>query len=296
MYLKNNPPSWIDRSLFPFKSKFIQLPGGKMHFIDEGEGDTILFVHGTPTWSFLYRGFIKELSKTHRCIAIDHIGFGLSDKPKAFSGRPQDHAQNLSNFIKKMDLKNLTLVVHDFGGPIGLAAGIEHAARIKKVVLFNSWLWATKDNEEVQKIDKIVNGWLGQMLYLNFNFSPKVLLKKGFFDQRKLSKQVHKHYIKPFPNKNSRWAMLNIAKALLGSSDWYEDQWRNLDALTDKEWLILWGTEDPFFKDEHLTKWEARLPKATVRKFKSGHFVQEEKQKEAISDIKRFISRKIASV
>ena len=89
-------------------------------------------------------------------------------------------------------MKNITLVVHDFGGPIGLGAAIEDPDRIKQIVAFNTWLWATKDNPSTQKIGKVLNSGIGRFMYLNLNFSPKVLLKKGFSDKKNLSKKTHK--------------------------------------------------------------------------------------------------------
>lgn len=283
--------SWVDTSLYPFENKFLRLEAGNMHYVDEGKGDILLFIHGTPTWSFLYRDFIKELSKDNRCIAIDHLGFGLSKKPDSALGTPEWHAQNLSEFIKKLDLKNITLVVHDLGGPIGLAAGIENSERIKRVVLFNSWLWATDQRKDAQKIEKTVNSGLGKFLYLNMNFSPKVLLKKGFADKKNLPKEVHQQYIKPFPNKSSRIPLLNLAKALVGSSDWYQKQWEQLDALSDKEWLILWGTKDEFITMENLNKWQERFPHAETKEFDCGHFVQEEMTEETIKEIVSFMNK-----
>lgn len=282
--------SWVDTTRYPFENKFLQLEAGNMHYVDEGKGEIILFVHGTPTWSFLYRDFIKELSKDYRCIAIDHLGFGLSGKPDSIPGTPQWHSQNLSEFIRKLDLQNITLVVHDFGGPIGLAAGIENSTRIKKVVLFNSWLWATDQKKEAQKIDKTINSWLGKFLYLNMNFSPKVLLKKGFANKKGLSKEVHQQYIKPFPDKSSRIPLLNLAKALLGSSNWYQKQWEQLDELSAKEWLILWGTEDEFITMESLQKWQERLSNSKTKEFACGHFVQEERTDESIKEIVNFMN------
>lgn len=286
-----NAQQWVDTNLYPFQHHTISLKAGNMNYVDEGEGETILFVHGTPTWSFLYRDFIKDLSNNYRCIAIDHIGFGLSDKPTDYSGRPEDHAKNLSEFICKLDLQNVTLVVHDFGGPIGLAAGIMNSERINKVVLFNSWLWSTKEREDAKKIDKMVNSRLGKFLYLNLNISPKVLLKKGFADKKNLSKKEHQHYLNPFPKKTTRHGLLNLAKALLGSSEWYQKQWEQLDKLEDKEWLIIWGTEDEFIKMEELLKWKNRLPQSTIVELNCGHFVQEEKTEKSISLIFRFLKK-----
>lgn len=285
----NGQPDWLDTTLYPFESKFIELPEGKMHYIDEGEGDILLFVHGTPTWSFLYREHIKELSKNYRCIAIDHLGFGLSDKPLNFSGSPQAHSKNLNLFIETLGLKKVNLVVHDFGGPIGLSWAIENPEMVNKIVLFNTWLWETKTNEQALKVDKIIRSGLGRFLYLRLNFSPKVLLKKGFTDKRKLTKNIHQHYTNPFPNKDSRQSLLKIGEALVGSSDWYKEQWSNLDQLEGKPILILWGNKDEFITPTYLQKWKNRLPNAKIIEFECGHFVQEEKTEDSIKEIDSFL-------
>lgn len=281
--------TWLDTDLYPFESKFIQLSTGKMHYIDEGEGEPILFVHGTPTWSFLYRDYITAFSKKYRCIGIDHIGFGLSEKPADFDGRPESHSMNLTEFIRELDLKNITLVVHDFGGPIGLGAGIRDAHRIKRIVLFNSWLWKTKDDPNAEKVNRLLHSSFGKFLYLRMNISPKLLIKKGIHDKAKLSKKAHFHYIRPFPTKGSRWSLLKIGKSLLGSSDWYEQQWRELGQLEEKPWLILWGTEDRFITKQHLEKWKQRLQHAQIKCYECGHFIQEERSTETILEMEGFL-------
>ncbi|MDD7886218.1 alpha/beta fold hydrolase [Flavivirga sp. 57AJ16] len=291
MASKINQYNWVDKNVFPFKSNYFQTKSGKIHYVDEGEGEIILFVHGTPTWSFLYRNFISALSKEYRCIAVDNLGFGLSDKPEGFDGTPEAHANNLSQFIQELNLSNITLVVHDFGGPIGLGAAIKNHNRIKQVIMFNTWLWETKSNKGARKVDKILNSTIGKFLYLRMNFSPKVLLKKGFYGKKRLTKKVHKQYILPFPNKSSRWSLLNIGKSLVGSSSWYEQQWEQLHDLESKPWLILWGIKDEFVTLEYLEKWRQRLTNSKVVKFDCGHFVQEEKPTEAIKEIQKFLKR-----
>ncbi|MBO6515637.1 MAG: alpha/beta fold hydrolase [Bacteroidia bacterium] len=288
-----NHDSWLDRELYPFQHKYLTLKNGTMHYVDEGQGPILLFVHGTPTWSFLYRDLIKELSSRFRCIAIDHLGFGLSESPAKFSGKPEDHASNLVEFMTRLDLKDVSMVVHDFGGPIGLGAALTQPNRISNIVLFNTWLWATNQNPNALKIDKLINGWLGRTLYLNFNFSAKVLLKKGFSDAGRLSRNVHQHYIKPFPDKASRMSLLNIAKALVGSSDWYQSQWQELHHLEDKNWLIVWGTADEFITQEYLKTWQKRLPKAQVETLDCGHFVQEEKTGEVLQLMQKFLDKHV---
>ncbi len=283
---------WLDKDLYPFEHHYMNLSTGQMHYVEEGNGEVLLFVHGTPAWSFLYRDFIKYFSPNYRCIAIDHIGFGLSEKPLNFEGTPAVHAANLGEFIERMDLQNITLVVHDFGGPIGLSAAITHSNRIKQIVSFNTWLWETASNPAAQKVDKLINSWLGRFLYLNMNLSPKMLLKQAYADKKKLTKVIHKHYLKPFPNKASRQSLLRLAESLVGSSDWYQAQWEAFDAISDKPYLLLWGTKDEFITTDYLAKWKERLPHAIVHELDAGHFVQEEATKESIKAIEDFLNSK----
>jgi pimeloyl-ACP methyl ester carboxylesterase len=282
-------PQWVDNNLFPFHHKYRPINGHSMHYVDEGVGEPILFVHGTPTWSFLYRQHINALSNTHRCIAVDHIGFGLSEQPLDNPGTPEFHSENLIEFIESMDLKNITLVVHDFGGPIGLAAAIALPHRIKKIVMFNTWLWETQPNPAAQKVNRILNSRLGRFMYLDLNFSPKVLLKKAYHDKSKLTKQIHRHYLKPFEERDSRYALLRLGLSLVGSSDWYQAQWEKLEVLENKPWLILWGTKDQFITPSFLEKWMQRLPHATVVPLPAGHFVQEEFPDMTLDAIRSFL-------
>src|SRR5829696_2438417 len=92
-------PAWVDREAYPFSSRWLSLPEGRIHYVDEGEGPTLLFVHGTPTWSFEYRHLIRALRQTHRCVALDHLGFGLSDRPGDADYGPEAHAGRLRAFV-----------------------------------------------------------------------------------------------------------------------------------------------------------------------------------------------------
>src|SRR5690349_13971508 len=109
-------PIWLDREEFPFTSRTFAHADGNMHYIDEGAGEVLLFVHGTPDWSFGFRHLIKAFRGSHRCVAIDHLGFGLSDKPMNADYRVAGHEQRLQAFIAHLGLKNVTLIVTDFGG------------------------------------------------------------------------------------------------------------------------------------------------------------------------------------
>lgn len=283
--------SWFDNEAYPFVSQYFRTSFGEMHYIDEGKGEAIVFVHGTPAWSFLYRDFIKHFSKTHRCIAPDHLGFGLSEKPENWTYRPQDHAENLEKLIQHLGLREITLVIHDFGGSIGLDYALKYPENIKKIVLFNTWCWETKNNQEAQKVNKILHSFLGKMLYLNFNFSPKILFKQAFYNKKKLLAKVHQHYIKVFPNRKDRHGLLKIGQSIVGSSDWFEALWQDMGKLANKPFLIIWGTKDEFIKPDFLVKWEGRLQNYQTVRFECGHFVQEEMSTEAIKVMQCFMEK-----
>ena len=150
---------------------------GRIRYVDEGEGRPIVMVHGTPTWSFLYRHLIKA-SPQHRCVAPDLLGFGLSDRPETVSYRPEDQARRLATLIDTLGLKDFTLIVHDFGGPIGLAYAIEHPDRVRSLVLFNTWMWSLAGDRRFVWLGRILGSGLGRVLYERFGFSVNVLWRR----------------------------------------------------------------------------------------------------------------------
>ena len=272
---------WIDAEAYPFASHFLEVDGGKMHFVDEGpqNADPIVFVHGTPTWSFLYRQIIKDLRSENRCIAFDHIGFGLSSKPapEDFGYTPRDHSRNLVLLLDELDLKNVTLVVHDLGGPIGMGAALARPERIARIVVVNSFSWSLADNEDVQTIDSLLQSSLGEWLYLKRNISPEFLLPGAFSEDYELSEEILRHYTHPFADETTRYGLLQIGRGLLGSSQWYQELWSQQESLEGKIQLLVFGLDDEFFGREAFEKWKARFPNARAIGLEGvGHFPQEE--------------------
>ncbi|MCP2044999.1 alpha/beta fold hydrolase [Pontibacter sp. HSC-36F09] len=282
-------PNWLDRILYPFTHHTVQLQTGQMHYVDEGQGEPIVFVHGTPTWSFVWRQQIKALSRTHRCIAPDHLGFGLSDKPVDFSYTPEAHAQNLEQLIDQLQLKDITLVVHDFGGPIGLNYALRHPENVKRLVILNTWMWSLENEKQMMKISGFLNGSVGQFLYLNLGFSARMLLPKGYHQKRHLSKDVHHHYLKPLNNSRNRIGTWHFAVALKEAGPWFASLWKQREKLRAIPKLILWGEKDNLLPLHLLDKWQQAFPEAEVKRLEAGHFVQEEKGGEITDMIKHFI-------
>jgi haloalkane dehalogenase len=282
---------WIDRGEYPFEPHYFETPAGRIHYVDEGEGAPVVMVHGTPTWSFLYRRLIKDLSRDHRVIAVDNLGFGLSDKPEGWSYLPEEHANNLAALIGALSLKDLVLVVHDFGGPVGLSYALDRPANVKGLVLFNTWMWSLKDDPAAARASKLLGGPFGKFLYTRLNFSPRVLLKAAAGDRSKITKEVHRHYLAPFRNRRERVAPWVFARELMASGDWYERLWARRHRIKEKPTLILWGMKDRAFKEGDLGRWKSLFSNSRVVEFpEAGHFVQEEEGDESVAAVRHFLS------
>lgn len=282
-------PEWLSQTLYPFDSRYIELDDGTLHYLDEGSGEPIVLVHGTPTWSFLYRSLVSGLSGKNRVIVPDHLGFGLSEKRADASYRPEDHARRLAIFIDELDLTSCTLCVHDFGGPIGLPYAMQHPEDIDRLVLFNTWCWSLRDHRSVRIAAFLARSPVGQLFYRRFNGSPRVLLKVAWGDSE-LPDEVHRHYTRPFPTPHTRTAPWVLARELIGSSAWYDSWWERRDAIVGTPSLIMWGLDDPTFGEQSLERWERTLTNVTVRRLPHvGHFVPDEASDRVVSELRAFL-------
>lgn len=267
---------WLDKTEYPFSSKFFTINETNLHYVDEGDGEIVLFVHGTPSWSFDFRKIIKQLSSEYRCIAIDHIGFGLSDKPKDYDYSTQNHSKTLEEFILQQNLTNLTLVVHDFGGPIGLNFAIHHPERVKNLIILNSWLWSSENDPDYIKLKRVLKSPILPFLYRNLNFSPKFILPQSFGDN-KLSKHILKQYTKPFADRTQRNGALAFARSLVNDQGWFEELWIKRISISSKKTLFIWGMKDSIIKPHNLVKFQNGFKNSQTLKLESvGHFPQEE--------------------
>jgi pimeloyl-ACP methyl ester carboxylesterase len=284
-------PQWLNKQLFPFESKWINVDGHSQHYIDEGSGDqTILFVHGTPEWSFGFRDLVKSPRQNFRCVAIDHLGFGLSDKPENANYTVEAHSKRLTKFIEKLELQDITIVANDFGGGISLGYAVTHSSNVKRVVLFNTWMWSLREDKNFSGPAGVVNTWFGRFLYKKLNMPVNVIMPAAYGDKKKLTPEVHQHYKEVVPDSASRVALYAIALELMNASPWWDSMWSRMNQIESKPFLIFWGMKDNFVKPYMLDKWKQRLPKVKVIEYEdAGHFTQEEKPVEMSTEIERFM-------
>lgn len=270
-------PDWLDRNEYPFESHYFDSSVGKIHYIDEGEGDPVVMVHGNPGWSFEFRNIIKEMSKTHRCIAVDHIGFGLSDKPSDFDYLPKSHAKNFELFMNRLNLQNITMTFNDWGGPIGLSYAIKYPEKFKKIVIMNTFLWSVKDDPHYRKFSKLMGGKFGRFMIKNFNIFGNQFLPKVFGDKEKLPTHIHKHYYKHFEKRSERKGCYVFPREVTQSGDWLNSLWKQKEKINSIPTKIVWGMKDIAFREKELNTWINNWKSAELIKLENvGHYPHEE--------------------
>jgi len=278
-------PTWLDRQEYPFAPHWFHAGGGRLHYVDEGQGAPIVMVHGTPTWSFLYRHLIKALRGRYRCVVPDHLGFGLSDRPVGWSYRPQDQARNFARFVESLRLRDLTLVVHDFGGPIGLAYALEHPENVRRLVLFNTWMWSFADDRRFRLVGRLLGSRPGRVLYERFAFAVRVMFRHGIAARARYTPAVERHYLRA-ADGHATWV---YAREVLGSSAWYESLWQRRARLARIPALLLWGMRDPAFA-RFLPRWRSVLERAQVIELADcGHAPPEERAPEVLPFLGQFL-------
>lgn len=274
-----NTPAWLDRAAWPYTPRGVDTGDGVQHYVDEGTGAPVLLVHGTPTWSFEWRHAIARLRERHRVIAVDHLGFGLSERPSGARYRPEDHARRFRRFVDAACPSGpLTLVVHDFGGPIALDWALDHPDRLAHLVVTNTWMWPLDDDAGMRRGARFIASPIGRWMYRRLNASLKLIMPSAYADKRRLTPAIHAQYLNVFPDAESRERVLfALAQSLLGSSAFYRSLWDRRDRLRGVDAHVLWGLKDSAFQPHILEQWKTALPRARVVTFDdAGHWPHEE--------------------
>ncbi len=281
-------PPWLDRDAWPFAPRFLEVPDGRLHYVDEGTGKPVLFVHGVPTWGFLWRHAIHALHDRFRCVAPDHLGFGSSSKPVP-GPSPRAHVANLVRLADTLDLQDATLVVHDWGGPLGLAWALEQRERVGRLVILNTWLWSSDDFLRSAITARLLASRVYDFLEDRFSVTARafVPLAAG----RRLAPEVRRHYREPLRLRAGRSGVRALARAIHTEGAWLDGLWAQRRRLRDLPALVIWGLRDPAFSRRDLARWITALPGADVRALaKVGHFAPEESPGEVVTLLSEFLA------
>jgi haloalkane dehalogenase len=278
-------PPWLSKELYPFESHYAQVDGASVHYVDEGAGPPLLLLHGNPTWSFLYRDVIKSLRDRFRCIAVDYPGFGLSRAAPAYRYTPPEHAKVVEELILQLDLRDVTMMVQDWGGPIGFAAATRHPDRFSAFVIGNTWAWP-KGDPSTRVFSWLMGGPIGGFLITRRNFFVERAIP-GSVKRTTLPEAVMNAYRGPFPTPQSRRPVHVLPREILASRPFLAEIERRLPVLRDRPALLVWPTKDVAFGDAERRRWEQVFPNhRTVILEGAGHYIQEDAADEIAAAIR----------
>ncbi len=267
-----------------------------MHFVDEGVGDPLVLLHGDPTWGYLYRKFIPILSKHGRCIVPDHMGMGKSGMSRElYPFRLKHHIANLEGLLLHLDLHDITLVLHDWGGPVGFGVATRHPERIKRLVLMNTWAFAQWPGGPLPKLLELIRSDRGEKFVLEKNgYLDSALLGTAHHPEN-LTQAVMNAYRAPFPTPESRGALLCWSRDIpMSEHDFSFAEMRLIeDGLMQFErlpTLLLWGMRDPVLRESVLRVWQQKFPHAYTREIEdASHFLQEDTPEKILGYIEEFL-------
>ncbi|MEV6769545.1 alpha/beta fold hydrolase [Nocardia sp. NPDC051030] len=278
-------PTWLPQELYPFGDHYAEIDGARVHYVDEGSGPPLLLLHGNPTWSFLYRDIISGLRDRYRCIAPDYPGFGLSTAPSGYGFTPAEHAEVIEKLLLRLDLTNVTLMVQDWGGPIGFAVATRHPDRFAAFVIGNTWAWP-KSDLDTQLFSRILGGPIGGYLIRRRNFFVERIVP-SLVKRKTLPEQVMDAYRGPFPTPESRRPMQVLPRELLSSRPFLAEIATALPRVADRPALIVWADQDIAFRDTERRRWEAIFREhRTVPLHRTGHYLQEDAPVDVVAAIR----------
>jgi pimeloyl-ACP methyl ester carboxylesterase len=253
--------------------------GHAQHVIDVGEGPTLLFVHGNPTWSFYWRTLIGPLSLRYRCVVVDHVGCGLSDKPQSWDYRLREHQANLARVVEALDLQDVTLVCHDWGGPIGYGAALAHRDRFKRFVVFNTLPQFGPFPLSIRSMRWPI---VGPIAVRGFNAFLRFALRRGSARPEQYRGAIGEGYLAPYQSWADRVAIQRFVEDI-PIEDGHPTAWAREDlsagirGLNDRPHLIIWGRQDFVFHLGFLKGWHDTVPDAEFHELDdASHFVVED--------------------
>lgn len=266
--------------------------GLRMHYLDEGEGSPIVALHGNPTWSFFYRELVKRFKSGHRMIVPDHIGCGLSDKPQNYNYTLEQHIANLEELIERLNPEPFTMVVHDWGGAIGMGYAVRHPEMIKGILFLNTAAFRSPDMPATIGLARIP--WLGDLLVRGLNaFVIGALLTSTYHP---LGAYICNAYLSPYNSWNNRVGVLRFVQdiPMKPSHPSYQtltDIENKLSLLNDVPKSFVWGARDHVFTPRFLERWKTIYPSAkTTLLEKAGHFVIEDASEKVILALRELLN------
>lgn len=285
---------------YPFTGKHLDLDGLDYHYLDEGSGAPVVMVHGNPSWSFYYRNLVLALRDRYRCIVPDHIGCGLSEKPgdDRYEYTLARRVDDLEQLLEQLGVtENITLVVHDWGGMIGMAYAVRHPERIKRLVILNTGAFHLPKTKPFPLGLRICrNTALGTLLVRGFNAFSVGASHVGC-KRNPMGPSLRALYQLPYNSWQNRIATLRFVQDIPLAPgdrgyDLISDVSNGIDQFHKLPILICWGELDFVFDHHFLAEWQRRFPETELHRFRDcGHYILEDAKNEVVPLIAEFIDR-----
>ena len=284
--------------LFPFKRNYLDRNGQKYHYVNEGQGSPVIMLHGNPSWSFYYRNLIATLKVNHQCIVPDHIGCGLSDKPDDidYDYTLVKRIDDLEALLEHLNVtEDITLVVHDWGGMIGLGYAARYPDRIKRLVILNTGAFNLPESKPFPwALKACQNSILGAPLVRGLNAFSGIASYIGV-KRKPMPKDIRQAYVMPFNNWKNRISTLRFVEDIpLKESDrnyqLINEIDENLKNLQHIPTIICWGLLDFIFDKHFLDVWKIKMPHAEIHEFEDcGHYILEDASEQVVPLIQDFL-------
>ena len=284
-------PDWFIPSLLPFESHWIDVDGHDVHYLDTGSGPTLLMLHGNPTWSFLYRRMIGGLSDRFRCVTIDYPGFGLSTPVPGYGFTVAEHSAVVTSFVRQLDLSEVTVIVQDWAGPVGLGAAVEDPSRYAGLIIGNTWAWPS--NLWTRGFSEVMGGrFTGELMSQRLNLFVDRMIP-GMMRRKKLSADERAMYAGPFPTVESRYPAMMFARQIRTAKPFLTNLDSRLAAITSLPSLLFWADQDIAFHESVRRRWQSRLVNRYDHTLQqTGHFWQDDAGEEAAEVIAEWFERR----
>ena len=273
-------PDWFNAELLPYASNWVDIDGNDVHYLDVGSGPTLLMLHGNPTWSFLYRRMIARLSDHFRCVAPDYPGFGLSSARQGYGFAAAEHSCVVESFVTALDLQDITVIVQDWGGPIGLGAAVRDPQRYSRLVIGNTWAWPS--SLWTKSFGQVMGGPVtGDLLNQRLNLFVKVMIPR-MMRRRQLTDAERAMYASPFPTAQSRLPARILPREIRTARPFLQDLEGRLDAIRGLPSLLFWADGDIAFGEGERRRWQQLLTERTDHLLAgAGHYWQDDAGEEA---------------
>jgi haloalkane dehalogenase len=264
-------PEWVEYKLYPFKDRWMEIEGHHIHYIDEGRGSLFLFVHGIPTWSFYYRNMIMNLRDSFRCVALDLPGFGLSKAPKDFEYSLKNESRIFGQFVRALNLSDVTMMAHSIGGPVGLKFAATDPERFSGLVLSGTFAWPIKGIHFLS----LMGSPLGAFM-VDTNLFIRFFLDKGI-SLRHLSAEEKLAYSRPFSKLSNRHPTHLLFRSIIKSGDYLSELEQGLKNLRHLPVLLVHGDMDNGVKAGFDSRFQKMFPGSSSVLIKgAAHFATEE--------------------